>query len=185
MQRFLFHAQAIGLAGRVKGQDFQHGVAVLPQHGGKRATRIVHVNQGDISAAYVASKVSGIETDRYWITTVSVTIEDLNLFNRIIADILSARLQGVWTKGEKSPVFTLDEVSYEGLRVDGKYADSTSDPIEVPGIGTLHTGENLVDEKIYRFTSFRLVLEPGLRSNEDGGEITGGDVVGNGHTYPP
>ena len=57
--------------------------------------------------------------------------------------------------------------------------------LEIPGLGMLYTAERLQTDKMLRFSLFRLKLEPGLRSNEDGGEVGGGDVVGNGHTYPP
>ena len=183
-QRFIFHAQALGLAGRLSGQNFVHGIAALAPHGGNSTTRLTNIRESKVSAGYICSKVDGFEESDAWITKVSVSIEELNLFGCVKADLLSASIRGVWTKGEKQPIYTLDGLAYEGLKADGVLV-LMGQTLDIPGFGTLYTGERLETDKMLRFSLFRLKLEPGLRSNEDGGEVGGGDVVGNGHTYPP
>ena len=185
MQRFLFHAQAIGLAGKLKGQEFQHGAVILPQHGGRHVDRITWTGDTKVQSGYIKAEVFGTETPDAWVTMASVWIEELNLFDRITAELLTAKVKGSWFKGDDSPVLTLEGLAYEGLKIDGQLQQGWGRPVEIPNLGTLYTAEQLKTDKMLRFTMFRLVLEPGLRSNEDGGEITGGDVVGNGHTYPP
>ena len=105
-RRFIYHAQAMGLAGAVTSPSSEtidtQAASVLGTSGGFSSSRVDNFVYKDIvsfGAAYTEVRGSYDQSSGAYVTEVAATIENLNVMNFVTVDLISARLRSTFADG--------------------------------------------------------------------------------------
>jgi hypothetical protein len=115
-RRFIYHAQALGLAGAITSPSPEaietQAASVLGVSGGHSSSRVDNFAYRDIvsfAAAYTEVTGSYDQGTGAHVTEVAATIEKLNILNFITVDLISARLRSTFVDGaSQSSIVPLD-----------------------------------------------------------------------------
>jgi hypothetical protein len=125
-RRFIYHAQAMGLAGQVTSPSFEtidtQAASVLGTSGGYSSSRVGNFAHKDIvsfGAAYTEVRGSYDQSSGAYVTEVAATIENLNILNFLTVDLLSARMRSTFSDGaSQSSIVPLD-IQIVNVRLGG------------------------------------------------------------------
>jgi hypothetical protein len=130
IRRFFYHAYGVGLGGRITRPFCDvieaQGATALPIVGGFASSRVDGYRFRDIVSVRSARihAVGTEEADGSFNTSVSVTVEGLNILDVITAESLTARLSSYHAPEAPQPRITALGTDFRGLRIGGH-------PIEV------------------------------------------------------
>lgn len=128
-RRFFYHAFGVGLGGRITRPCCEvidgGAMAALPTVGGYASSRVDGYRFRDIlsvrsAAAYAVGSEDG---DKAYNTSVTVTVEGLNILDVITADSITARLTSRHASDGDEPVISTVGTEFRNLRIDGAPVD--------------------------------------------------------------
>lgn len=130
MERFDYHASAVGLAGHIE-EPFNEVLPIrasiaLPQSGGFGSSHVRHFRFRDIvSAESVTALVAGSysKTDHTYDSLATVTIEDLDVLGIVRASRIVARMVAIHPEDGGPPSITPLGSHFEDLRIAGYRVD--------------------------------------------------------------
>lgn len=124
-RRFFYHAFGVGLGGRIRRPFCDvieaQAATALPIVGGYASSRVDGYRFHDIVSCRSA-RISAVGTeapDGSFNTSVSVTIEGLNILDVITADTITARLASLHGPDAPQPAITAVGTEFRGLRIAG------------------------------------------------------------------
>lgn len=137
-RRFFFNSRAVGLRGKIHKPYFEDlgEHAVVSTFGGS-AGRSVSRNEGfaidkDVSYGAAYSELVAQNEGYIWRSVIQATVERLNIRDRITADAVVCRLEGVWDSrsypGPKITRILPTGSKIVNLRVDGQLVEPKLPP---------------------------------------------------------
>jgi hypothetical protein len=126
--RFLYHAQAVGLAGKIT-RPFEEtlesqAVSAIPSSGGYSSARKHDIRIREIFTCRVThSEVAGSfnEKNDSHDTSATATVEQFNLSDVVTADVITARVSSAHpAEGDEEPSIRVFGSSIQGLRIAGR-----------------------------------------------------------------
>ena len=123
---FHFHAEGHALSG-----EFRHPLwsvipaqasASLPTIGGHASAHVENFHHQDfVHFERAHTHISGKRRrDESFVTHASVTVHNLNILNRITADLIVSRLTSIHKPHDPEGHITADDTRFVGLKIDGK-----------------------------------------------------------------
>jgi len=126
-RRFFYHAFGVGVGGRITRPCCEvieaQAATALPSVGGYGSSHVDSFRFKDIvsvrsARAYVVG--SRDDDNRSLNTSVTVTVEGLNILDVITADVITARLASRHSTGDDEPVITAVGSEFRNLRIGGE-----------------------------------------------------------------
>jgi hypothetical protein len=146
--RFLYHAFGVGLGGRITRPFCDvieaQAATALPTVGGYASSRVDGYRFKNIVSVHSAwAYAAGSEgKDGAYNTSITVTVEGLNILDVITAERLTARLASQHTANDRDPVISAVGSEFRDLRIGGHPIDVEVDDwlLEGRGFGDFNEG---------------------------------------------
>lgn len=123
---YFYHAHAIALGGRIGSTplNVEQGSCALAVTGGEAEAKKVSFSDDGITFQSSDCKVAGGLTYprglNVWTTEASVVIQKLNLFGRVTADTIEARINSEYRAGDYEASTVISRSKFDNLQIDGK-----------------------------------------------------------------
>jgi len=134
-RRFLYHAQAVGVAGQVSGPPMQtiqsQAPSVLAVTGGVSSSRVESFSHPSLlSCGPISTQVKGSydRATQAHITELTITIENLKVLDYVTADLVSTGLRATFAEGVPESSIVPLESKIVNLRVGGSPVSVEIDP---------------------------------------------------------
>ncbi|HEY6292508.1 MAG TPA: choice-of-anchor P family protein [Terriglobia bacterium] len=134
-RRFLYHAQAVGVAGQIPGPPAQtiqsQAPSVLAVTGGVSSSRVDSFTHPSLlTCGPIQTQVKGVydQGSQAHITEVTTTIENLKVLDYVTADLISTGLRATFTEGASESSIVPLESKIVNLRVGGSPVSVEIDP---------------------------------------------------------
>jgi len=134
-RRFLYHAQAVGVAGQIPGPPAQtiqsQAPSVLAVTGGVSSSRIASFSHSSLlSCGTISTQVKGVydQASQAHVTEVTTTIENVKILDYLTADLISTGLRATFAEGAAESSIVPLESKIVNLRVGGSPVNLEIDP---------------------------------------------------------